>query len=114
MDIAPKPELRAACRIVLGNDDPASVITAMRAGGYRWAQVLTAQQAIEQLKALPDPGQEAVTRMFNADFPGIDAEGRWAIVQAAVEILRAEARAQQREADALVDFRKRRMPANER
>jgi hypothetical protein len=39
MDIGPTPELREACRRVLGGDDPATVIDAIRAGDARWRRV---------------------------------------------------------------------------
>jgi hypothetical protein len=40
MDIKPTPEFCTACRIVLGGDDPATVLTAIREDDPRFEQVL--------------------------------------------------------------------------
>ena len=64
MDIGPTPEFREACRLVLGGDDPATVIGARQAANQRpWESVLRVHEEILELanyhrvleEALGDP-----------------------------------------------------------
>lgn len=113
MIILPKPELLAACRIVLGADDRETVLAALRASGLRWAQVMEAEEAIHAVRSLPNPSIDAVTRMFDSEFADIDTAGRRAIVHAAATILQSEADDLRKEAKALEAYGRKRTPAND-
>jgi hypothetical protein len=100
--ITPTPEFRAACRIVLGGNDPATVIGAMRDDDrYRWAQVQSVHAAIVQLRKLQDPTIAAVDKIFAAEFASIDSKAKGAILIAAANIDIAEGEALLKEADEL-------------
>lgn len=113
MDISPTPELKAACRVVLGSDDPATVTRAMRGLGERWARTLAAHQAIVQLKALPHPTIAAMDAVFDTCCPNADFDTRCAIAAATAEIDRTEAEALSAEAAALRAHVHKRHPSND-
>lgn len=115
MDISPTPEVRAACRIVLGGDDPATVIGALQAEDLGpWQRVSAVHDAIIGLKALAHPTIDAMDAVFDRCCPWSDFETRRAIAKATAEIDSVKANALRAEAAALRALaRSKRAPAND-
>jgi hypothetical protein len=55
MDITPPPEFRLACRVVLGGDDPGTVLPPMMRGDPVMQRVYALQATFVQLKAAGIP-----------------------------------------------------------
>lgn len=68
MDITPTPELRAACRIVLGVGGLAAVIGAMRGDTYRWAQAASISCIV--------PASRSLTVDYTIDAATLEFAGR--------------------------------------